>query len=112
MLEADLVELFGARFEIDTLELRENSVWSGTLKDRTDPQRLVPIVDGIPRFVREPTYADAFGMQWNTFRSTQLDSRTGDASFNDFGKIPSGSPASFTASACLRLAPEPAASPR
>ena len=77
MLEADLVELFGARFEIDTLELRENSAWSGTLKDKGNPQRFVPIVEGIPRFVEGPTYADAFGMQWNAFRSTQLDSRTG-----------------------------------
>ena len=71
------MELFGARFEIDTLELRENSAWSGTLKDKGNPQRFVPIVEGIPRFVQGPTYADAFGMQWNAFRSTQLDSRTG-----------------------------------
>ncbi len=33
--------------------------------------------DGIPRFVSGNNYADAFGLQWNTFRKTQLDSVTG-----------------------------------
>ncbi len=33
--------------------------------------------DGIPRFVPENTYADAFGLQWTTYRTTQLDSHSG-----------------------------------
>ena len=33
--------------------------------------------DGIPRFVPAHTYADAFGLQWKTYRRTQLDSFTG-----------------------------------
>lgn len=33
--------------------------------------------EGIPRFVPEHNYADAFGLQWNTFPRTQLDSYTG-----------------------------------
>jgi SAM-dependent methyltransferase len=33
--------------------------------------------DGIPRFVAGSNYADAFGLQWNTYRLTQLDSFTG-----------------------------------
>jgi SAM-dependent methyltransferase len=33
--------------------------------------------DGIPRFVRGETYADAFGVQWKQYRQTQLDSYTG-----------------------------------
>ncbi len=37
----------------------------------------VPVVHGIPRFVESSNYASAFGMQWNTFRKTQLDSYTG-----------------------------------
>lgn len=37
----------------------------------------VPIVHGIPRFVPSSGYASAFGLQWNTFRQTQLDSYTG-----------------------------------
>ena len=31
----------------------------------------------IPRFVPQTSYADAFGVQWNAFRRTQLDSFTG-----------------------------------
>ena len=36
-----------------------------------------PVVDGIPRFVPAENYARAFGMQWNRFPKTQLDSHTG-----------------------------------
>ena len=38
-----------------------------------------PIHNGIPRFVAESNYADNFGMQWNHFRQTQLDSYSGVA---------------------------------
>ncbi|MBI5413854.1 class I SAM-dependent methyltransferase [Candidatus Peregrinibacteria bacterium] len=37
----------------------------------------VPIVNSIPRFVERENYADNFGLQWNKFRSTQLDSYMG-----------------------------------
>ncbi|MBV9453466.1 MAG: class I SAM-dependent methyltransferase, partial [Rubrobacter sp.] len=37
----------------------------------------IPVVNGIPRFVGSSNYASAFGLQWNRFRSTQLDSYTG-----------------------------------
>lgn len=33
-----------------------------------------PIINGIPRFVTSINYADNFGLQWNLFKSTQLDS--------------------------------------
>ena len=36
-----------------------------------------PIVSGIPRFVEVENYASSFGIQWNEFRKTQLDSFTG-----------------------------------
>jgi SAM-dependent methyltransferase len=36
-----------------------------------------PIRNGIPRFVPPDNYASGFGLQWNRFRTTQLDSRTG-----------------------------------
>ena len=32
--------------------------------------------DSIPRFEKNSNYADSFGLQWNTFRRTQLDSYT------------------------------------
>jgi len=36
-----------------------------------------PIINEIPRFVRIDNYAASFGVQWNEYRTTQLDSRTG-----------------------------------
>jgi SAM-dependent methyltransferase len=36
-----------------------------------------PIREFIPRFVPESNYADNFGLQWNAFRQTQLDSYSG-----------------------------------
>lgn len=36
-----------------------------------------PIREFIPRFVPSSNYADSFGMQWNRFRKTQLDSHSG-----------------------------------
>jgi SAM-dependent methyltransferase len=35
------------------------------------------IEGGIPRFVERKNYASGFGLQWNAFRKTQLDSYTG-----------------------------------
>ena len=41
------------------------------------PQGCVyPVIRGIPRFVPADNYAASFGLQWNTFRQTQLDSNT------------------------------------
>ena len=40
-----------------------------------DEQRY-PIRRGVPRFVADSNYADAFGLQWNTFKKTQFDSHT------------------------------------
>jgi len=36
-----------------------------------------PLVNDIPRFVPSDNYASAFGLQWNEYRTTQLDSHTG-----------------------------------
>ncbi len=42
-----------------------------------DDRFAYPIVNGIPRFVPKSNYADNFGMQWNFFAKTQLDSFSG-----------------------------------
>jgi 2-polyprenyl-3-methyl-5-hydroxy-6-metoxy-1,4-benzoquinol methylase len=42
-----------------------------------DGHHRYPIRNGIPRFVPESNYADNFGMQWNHFSKTQLDSHSG-----------------------------------
>lgn len=42
-----------------------------------DGQNRYPVRNSIPRFVPESNYADNFGMQWNHFAKTQLDSHSG-----------------------------------
>lgn len=42
-----------------------------------DDLKEMVIINSIPRFVDKQNYADNFGLQWNKFRSTQLDSFTG-----------------------------------
>ena len=37
----------------------------------------IPVIRNVPRFVQSSKYASAFGLQWNAFRKTQLDSYTG-----------------------------------
>lgn len=44
-----------------------------------DGSERYPIRNGIPRFVPASNYADNFGMQWNRFRLTQLDSHSGQS---------------------------------
>ena len=39
--------------------------------------RTFPIVASVPRFAGEGNYADNFGLQWNEFSRTQLDSQSG-----------------------------------
>jgi len=43
----------------------------------TGEDRSYPIINGIPRFVESKNYAGDFGLQWNKFGRTQLDSHTG-----------------------------------
>jgi len=62
-----------AAFSTDALESDQD----GTL--RASCGCAFPVRKGIPRFVRDETYADAFGLQWNDYRTTQLDSHTGVA---------------------------------
>jgi SAM-dependent methyltransferase len=42
-----------------------------------DGHHRYPVRGGIPRFVPQSNYADNFGMQWNHFAKTQLDSHSG-----------------------------------
>lgn len=38
---------------------------------------MFPVINGVPRFVEQDNYAQAFGLQWKSFAKTQLDSYTG-----------------------------------
>jgi SAM-dependent methyltransferase len=42
-----------------------------------------PILSGVPRFVGSDNYASNFGLQWNHFRQTQLDSWSGQSISRD-----------------------------
>lgn len=54
----------------------EDDIQSGWLISE-DGQNRYMITAGIPRFVPASNYADNFGMQWNKFSKTQLDSYSG-----------------------------------
>ncbi|HEX9871490.1 MAG TPA: methyltransferase domain-containing protein [Candidatus Tectomicrobia bacterium] len=66
----------GQRLVLEQPEYRLEHVQSGWLVSEDGAHRYA-IRDFIPRFMPESNYADSFGMQWNKFRRTQLDSHSG-----------------------------------
>ena len=68
----------GQRLVVDRPEFCGEEVRSGWLVSE-DGQHRYPVRDFIPRFVPQSNYADSFGMQWNRFRRTQLDSYSGQS---------------------------------
>lgn len=80
-MRADLIDILccpktGSRLALKDAVYREGEIYSGMLASE-DRNECYPIRDFIPRFVSQSNYADNFGMQWNRFRSTQLDSYSG-----------------------------------
>ncbi|MBU2621771.1 MAG: methyltransferase domain-containing protein [Proteobacteria bacterium] len=80
-MHTELIEILrcpqsGQRFNLEEPEYREGRIYSGWLVSENGQHRY-PIRHFIPRFVPESNYADNFGMQWNKFRKTQLDSYSG-----------------------------------
>jgi SAM-dependent methyltransferase len=78
-MHPELIEILrcpqtGERLRLEEPQYKDERVQSGWLA--TDRQRY-PVRDFIPRFAPESNYADNFGMQWNQFRRTQLDSYSG-----------------------------------
>jgi len=57
-------------------DISSQIILSGSLSCKDCSTEYV-IVNRIPRFVSVENYADNFGMQWNKFRKTQLDSYSG-----------------------------------
>src|SRR5262245_62171932 len=77
-------EFLASRFHLDSTHEEHGEIIEGRLTDRASGTQH-PIVNGIPRFVPAENYAANFGLQWNKFRSTQLDSATGlSFTFNSF----------------------------
>jgi SAM-dependent methyltransferase len=66
----------GRRLILEEAEYIGERIHAGWLVSETGEHRYA-IRDFIPRFVPESNYADNFGMQWNKFRQTQLDSYSG-----------------------------------
>lgn len=65
------------RFELVATEMQgPDEVIRGELRVRSTGTSH-PIRNGLPRFVGGENYADNFGLQWNKFRATQLDSHSG-----------------------------------
>lgn len=65
----------GAPVRLESGQVRDGRVEEGMLVSETGGR--FPIVRGIPRFVSADNYTSSFGMQWNRFRDSQVDSQTG-----------------------------------
>ena len=66
----------GQRLYIEGAKDNLVEIDAGILVTKDQQYRYI-IQNGIPRFVPQSNYADNFGMQWNHFRKTQLDSHSG-----------------------------------
>jgi SAM-dependent methyltransferase len=84
-VQEELFEYYlSERYALKISSAVEKEIIEGVLKpaDGTQP---IQIRNGIPRFVDGQGYASNFGLQWNAFRLTQLDSHTGlPLTFNRF----------------------------
>jgi 2-polyprenyl-3-methyl-5-hydroxy-6-metoxy-1,4-benzoquinol methylase len=66
----------GADLRIESAARSDADIASGELVCVAGAHRF-PIRDSIPRFVASDQYADAFALEWNSFRTDHLDSFTG-----------------------------------
>lgn len=80
-MKADLLRILrcpgcSGELELGAADEADGEVHSGRLTCRSCA-KAVPIVRGVPRFISSDNYAASFGLQWDHFRTTQLDSNTG-----------------------------------
>jgi len=80
-MSAELLELLrcpksGQRLRLTDCVSKGSQIIAGWLVSQDGLHRY-PIRNCVPRFVPESNYADNFGMQWNKFSKTQLDSYSG-----------------------------------
>lgn len=65
-------------YELTIVESTGDEVITGNIVRKEDSSWVYPVVNGIPRFLKEKqNYASNFGIQWNRYRTTQLDSVAG-----------------------------------
>lgn len=98
-MTTELLEILRSPVSHNKLRLTDaiyenNKIREGWLVDEHDPSSRYEIKNFIPRFVPASNYADNFGMQWNMFSKTQLDSYSGQKiSTNRFWKATKLTPA-------------------
>ncbi len=96
-MKTELLELLrcpntGQRLHLEGANENPLEIDAGSLVSE-DGQHRYPVLGGIPRFVPQSNYADNFGMQWNHFAKTQLDSHSGHSiSADRFWKATDWSP--------------------
>ena len=80
-MKTELLELLRCPKTGQRLRLENGSSDAREIEDdwlvSDDGEERYAVLRGIPRFVPQSNYADNFGMQWNHFRQTQLDSHSG-----------------------------------
>ncbi len=80
-MKKSIISLFRCPKSKRTLKIVK--VQSNTFLATDDNKFSYPVVGNIPRFVSDFNYADNFGMQWNYFSKTQLDSHSGTSISKD-----------------------------
>ena len=80
-MQIELLEILrcpvtGQKLVLEAAEYADGQIRNAWLVTE-DGRYRYPVREFIPRFVPESNYADNFGMQWNKFRQTQLDSYSG-----------------------------------
>jgi SAM-dependent methyltransferase len=64
-------------FDLNVAHRRDDGeILEGKLTSRKTGA-VTPVISGVPRFAPRDNYTKNFGFQWNQFRATQLDSKTG-----------------------------------
>ncbi|MDB4459023.1 class I SAM-dependent methyltransferase [bacterium] len=61
----------------ESIDPESGTIENGFLTPKPGSGSQIPIIQSIPRFVEGKNYAENFGLQWNEYQSTQLDSRNG-----------------------------------
>lgn len=74
MLKSHFETYLSPRFQLQIENEENDRVKSGNL---VNGEKRIPIKGYIPRFVGDSNYASSFGYQWNQFKITQIDSKTG-----------------------------------
>jgi SAM-dependent methyltransferase len=77
MKQSHFEKYLSDRYELEIIERDDGEIICGRLVPKDGSKNVVDIFRAIPRFVSADNYADNFGLQWNKFKSTQLDSSTG-----------------------------------